>query len=720
MYGIHISPALAPAVATTCTALAAVIIIVNFWFYVWLYHKTRPEQPEDIAKECLQPPVSHPKLRGRITRTRRCCCRYTTTEDNTTFGRSLLLSDLKQSPLLTTDTVRQAFRDTVMPQYSQPSHHSHPVSAVDRSAASAFIDRVGSALGLDVYRVQTSRDDEKRGKPGSRTYFWTTDLTVAPQPMEFPERPLVAMVDVDQYIDMPEFLCDNVHPTLLYTVQPSRVSRVSTDYSYTFNEHNELVYHIAGGSRYQHQVWNYSTDHFVTIRRDEDGTPSRVAAYYVDRKATTDDHELVMLTPIGLWESSGAELYCQMIAGRTLERLSVVHHEFTRLLSSSTDGMMISTGKPNTYASSFVSACSDDLIATVARTSQYPLTLPQVMAYVPDRDQALPLLEYHRSKITTKPQVVCPVSLAVRSYQFKPSNFDPAAKIPLQAFMNPFLHGAFAPAKTPSNEEQCVQNRVIDVRPPELPLTGTFARAMDEFACMLIPEPHLLVPTDHDEVYKRQSKPTQRLTFARAHGTVAKRIVQMFMKAEAYPNVKPPRAISIINPMDKLEYSRYIYAFEQVLKRQKWYAFSKTPGTISARIVELLNTAQTAVNSDFSKFDGHGSNMMRHFERLILLRAFRQDFHQELLDLHRSQYCLKGYGTFDTKYNTEFSRASGSPETSIFNTMVNAFVAFLAFRLSDTNYRFLLLNLFVVLAFMEVTMVLPLMLTLQRINVLLL
>lgn len=668
-------------------ALAATAIIVLFWFYTWLFYKNYQLKLETNAQECLHPPVSHPKLRGRITRTRRCCCRYTTIEDNTTFGRSLLLSDLKQPPLLNTDTVRQAFRDTVMPQYTQPSHHSHPVSAVDRSAASAFIDRVGSSLGLDVYRVQTSRDDEKRGKPGSRTYFWTTDLTVAPQPMEFPERPLVAMVDVDQYIDMPEFLCDNVHPTLLYTVQPTRVSRVSTDYSYTFNESNELVYHIAGGSRYQHQVWNYSTDHFVTIRRDTHGTPVRVAAYYVDRKATTDDHELVMLTPIGLWESDGAELYCQMISGRTLERLSVVHQGYTRLLSSSTDGMMVSTGKPNSYASSTVTAQADDLIATVSRTSQYPLTLPQVMAYVPDRDQALPLLEYHRSKVVSKPQVVCPVSLAVRSYQYQPSKFDPTAKVSLQAFMSPLLHGAFAPAKTPSNEEQCVQNRVLDVRPPELPLTGTLARAMDEFACMLIPEPHLLVPTDHDEVYQRQSKPTQRLTFARAHGTVAKRIVQMFMKAEAYPNVKPPRAISIINPMDKLEYSRYIYAFEVVLKKQPWYAFSKTPRSIAERIAELLSSAQTAVNSDFSKFDGHGSNMMRHFERIILLRAFRQDYHQELLDLHRSQYCLKGYGSFDTKYTTEFSRASGSPETSIFNTMVNAFVAFLAFRLSDTKLQ---------------------------------
>jgi hypothetical protein len=632
----------------------------------------------------LQPPTSHPKLRPRYQPPQRRCCRRPPPADTSPFGQSLLLDHLKQSPLLTPESIRQTFRDTVLPSYQQPSDHSHPVSAVDRSSASAFIDRVGNALGLETYRIQTSRDDEKKGKPGSRSYFWTTDLTVAPQPMEIPERPLIAMVDVDQYLDMPTFLCDNVHPTLLYTVQPTRVSRVSHDYNYTFNERNELVYHTAGGGRYTHRVWNYSTDHFVTIKY-EDGLPVKVAAYYVDRKATTDDHELVMLTPIGHWEDAGAALYCQIITGRSLERLSVVFGDFTRLSSSSTDGMKISTGRPNSYASSYVDAAQDDLIATVARTSQYPLSLPQVMAYIPDRDQALPSLEYHRSKTITKPQVVCPVALAVRSYQFNPINYDPSAKTTLLAYMNPLIHGAFAPSKTVDNEVQCVNSRINDVRPHELPLTGTLARAMDEFAQMLIPDAHTLMPTDHDEVYTRQNRPTQRQTFARAHGSLPKRIVRMFMKAEAYPNVKPPRPISIINPVDKLEYSRYIYSFEKLLKRQKWYAFSKSPADIADRVVECLQGAQFAVNTDFSKFDGHGSNMMRHFERMLLIRAFRPEYHQEILDLHRSQYCMKGYGSFDTKYNTEYSRASGSPETSIFNTTVNAFVAFLAFRLADTK-----------------------------------
>jgi len=59
---------------------------------------------------------------------------------------------------------------------------------------------------------------------------------------------------------------------------------------------------------------------------------------------------------------------------------------------------------------------------------------------------------------------------------------------------------------------------------------------------------------------------------------------------------------------------------------------------------------------------------------MALLRAFHPDYHTEILDLHQSQFNLKAYGKYGSWYHTEFSRASGSPETSIFNTMFNAFI----------------------------------------------
>jgi hypothetical protein len=210
---------------------------------------------------------------------------------------------------------------------------------------------------------------------------------------------------------------------------------------------------------------------------------------------------------------------------------------------------------------------------------------------------------------------------------------------------------------------------------------------MKEFEELLIPSAsvHTHDPVDDDEVMRRQHRPTQRRILADAEARYPERKVSMFSKVEAYPNVKPPRPISVMDSVDKREYSKFLYAFEAVMKHQPWYAFSKTPRDIAARVVDVLEFANMATNTDFSKFDGHGSNVMRELEQRILLRAFRTRHHAKLLELHRAQFNLKAYGTFGTQYQTRFARASGSPETSLFNSLVNAFVSFLALRMTKKD-----------------------------------
>jgi len=608
------------------------------------------------------------------------------------YTQSLYIDWFKRAPWYKPEIVRNAFNETIMPTFKPPVDHTHGVDAAARSAASSFIDRFAKLMGLNAYYVQCSRSDERHGRQGSRDYYWAKDITTSPSPMSIPAQPLVALVDVDQYMDMPTFLCDNVHPTIIYTVQPDQVSKVQPTYSYTFDEQDILKYNVTGGAVFSHKVWNYGTDHIVATKTYY-GIPYKVSSYLVDRKAAASDHQVIMLTPVGSWWLFGALMYSLWISGRTLQRLFVnTRTGFTRLMSSSSTGMTISTGRPNLYASATVSAVVDDTIASVARTSQYLLTLPQVMSYLDgDRIASLPLLEYHRTKYSFKPDVVCPVQHSVRRYQFDPISFDPLAKPSLTGFMSPLVHGAFAPDKTLGNETQAIKGRITSVAPGHIELTPFLIQAMDEFCAQLIPESekHQLHPTDDDEVLTRQNKPTQRRTFANMHGMIPKRLVKMFQKSEAYANVKDPRAISIVDPVDKREYSRFMYAFEKVLKKQPWYAFSKTPRHVAARVAQILADAETAANTDFNRFDGHGSNVMRDLERQVIMRAFHPRHHAVLLDLHRGQHNLKAYATFDSKYHTGFSRASGSPETSVFNTLVNAFVAFLARRMSKRDGLFI-------------------------------
>lgn len=579
-----------------------------------------------------------------------------------------------------TSSFRVTFNDQPLVQTKKPDNHSHPVAAADRASAIQHIERIATLLGLCPYYVQRSRNDENSGRLGSREYYWAKDVEAKTGDLLPPDNALISLVDVDQYMDMSSFLTDHFRPVIIYTFQPTAVSRVSTNYSFTFDEKDQVHYSVVGGGKFLHQVWNYSGDS-LTIYKHAGPWTYRATTYLIDRRTTSVDHDLILLTPIGQWSWTPAFIHELLLHSNPLTRLSVYRDGFSRLQVNSKDGVAISTGRTGQYLSTSVPIVVDEAIAGLARTSKYDITLPQVQALVGGpRENSVPLLDYHLTKGSAKPDQVYTVQDAVRTYQFYNNNYERYKKPTMRGFMRPIVHGCFSPARDLANEEECIRARIVDVRVEPLPVTKWMLNLIREFCDLLIPTPFLLHPTDYNEVLDRQDRPTQRRLLWQNMASLPKRLIQMFIKAEAYGNVKAPRPISVINPVDKREYSRFTYALEAIFKNQPWYAFSHTPAQIAARVVEILASANFATPTDFSKFDGHGSNIMRFLERAILMRAFAPQYHAEIVDLHNSQFNLEAYGVYASWYLTYFSRASGSPETSIFNTAFNAFIAYVAMR----------------------------------------
>jgi len=64
----------------------------------------------------------------------------------------------------------------------------------------------------------------------------------------------------------------------------------------------------------------------------------------------------------------------------------------------------------------------------------------------------------------------------------------------------------------------------------------------------------------------------------------------------------------------------------------------------------------------------------------VLLRLYKKTHHDQVTELHKSQYGNKGIGPLGTTYDGGYSRLSGSPETSLFNSIDNAFVAYVALK----------------------------------------
>lgn len=579
--------------------------------------------------------------------------------------------------------LRAHFMNTPIPSIKPDENHSHGPAAADRSSAGAFADTLASLAGLVPYYVQRSRADERKNREGSRSWYWGKDVTSEPTPFVFSPDQLQVYVDVDQYLDMPRILVEEYGPKLIYTFQPHAVARVGDHHRFTFNEDNTVQYYVTGGGRFKHAVWNWSLDNLLICVEDDIGMT--VATYLVDRRITSPDHELVLLTPTGFWKHSAGRLASHTLSGPNLRRLRVVTEDkmFTRLLVNATENVTMSTGRVGQFISANIPVVQDDALAVTVRTSKYDLMASMVKGVIGDTDQttALILLEYHRAQRSHVPDVVCPIAEAVRRYQF--GKFEPDAKPSLLAFMNPIINDAFSPDQTLGNEQECIAGRITKFQPNTIVPTAFLLVVMREFAEMLVPQPHQLHPMDVDAVYDQQNRPTQRRILENAEYEHTKRVAKMFVKKEAYGKPTSPRPITTINGNDKRDYSRYCYALAEHLKSQQWYAFGISPAEISRRVVKVCRGSRTHVtNSDFSRFDGHGSNVMRDLEQLILMRAFPPTYHAQLNELHRSQFGLKGVSTFGTKYETHYARLSGSPETSLFNSILNAFVGFYALRMT--------------------------------------
>ena len=136
----------------------------------------------------------------------------------------------------------------------------------------------------------------------------------------------------------------------------------------------------------------------------------------------------------------------------------------------------------------------------------------------------------------------------------------------------------YVPNNCQSNDQRAVHARIEAIQTNQ-PVTPNTLKYIDEFVRLLTAGMrHRLTPVDVDAVWDKQSRPSQRQLLTKAlTWSQPNRVNKAFMKKEAYGEIKDPRVISTINPQDKLNYSRFMYAVTDWLKDHTWYAFGLTP-----------------------------------------------------------------------------------------------------------------------------------------------
>jgi len=527
---------------------------------------------------------------------------------------------------------------------------------------------------------------------GVRFPTWVKDLHTPLRSDPLVPGSAVLMIDVDCYVDMPRWLATNFMPHLLFTFQPQTAGRSTGEYAYSFSR-DVVTYEVKGGGSYSHPIWNYQQDALSATRYFLGLVPIARATYLVERRAAGNEHELILLVPLMRWGVLNTWLSLLFISDAPLRRFTLSAGMHNRLRIFDDNGVKVSTALAGSTTSITIPASVDEEILATARLTKLDISYPTVAQTlgahkIEDLSGAKTLTEHARAKVAGGDKRACVP--AIQNFQFVGPKFDPDAKPSMVPFMDPLALPSYAPNVCYENEDKMVKGRVVAVQNDEMPLGLKLDAMMNEFIEIFIPDEiaNTFHPTTYEEVLERQDRPSQRRIIAATEFDQSpdSAVLNGFMKKEPQAKSEPghPRPIVIYEGDTKVRYSQFTYALADHLKNEPWYAFGKTPLQLAETMVELALQAMFAASSDGGRWDGRVSNLLRILESRILSRFFAK-CHQELVHrLHRKQFRRKVRTPAGIQYDLKFSRGSGSPETSVFNSIGNKFIAYVARRLRES------------------------------------
>jgi hypothetical protein len=451
---------------------------------------------------------------------------------------------------------------------------------------------------------------------------------------------------------------------------------------------------VSGGALYNHQVWDYRGDTFLC--EDVGIINKTIVSYHIDRKRLNDNHTLILLSMIGKFEMPSVIPTTFALDGARLERLKPVCGNHVVLDVVTQEGMCRSIAVIGQRTAVTLPIAQLDAVHAVAITAKVPITPAMVASNIaPSSPLGLPterlppghaaiIASYVRAGVPHSPPVVYAPEAGLVPISFSKHDYD--AKVPLKAFGSPLIGPCYTYVSSLATDDRCIRGRVEafisrDSPEVELPIPPSLAGYMVEFAKFLIPVKHRGHPVGHDEVRERQDRPSQRsiLDNQSVTGVFIRELIQAFVKKEAAISPSDPRNISQMPR--KLDYATIMYAFhEGVMVEQEWYAFGKTPKECAERVCSILTSAKHCVLADGSRFDGHVKRRARILERILMLRFFHPQHHSLVNETMDAQIGLVGFTTEGRRYNSGYTRGSGSQETSDFNSVETAFIDYCAWR----------------------------------------
>nr|QKE55019.1 MAG: hypothetical protein [Picornaviridae sp.] len=621
--------------------------------------------------------------------------------------------------------VRRAFRKLEVPyvkeEYaSKNSAHTHPVTAAYRNAANDACNSFITNLGKRVYKIQPASIDIRRGYQHSLTHYWEKDEAAGEEHHDLVEADhIMNLVNVDYYVDWNDYLYLGL-PFLIYTFTPRTVAGMHHEYEWCFDEESQVNMVVHGGGRYRHHLWDYDIDHLTAH------TPGHSIHYEVERIAHNTHWSFVLFSPASIKPNERTEF------SNTLRRISPIYlaptmDTINAELPDSKIAMLkvvVGTHGADSYMSlgpaAHVPKPVKDLDAKhqIQINGACAVTIPYIMfsalrnkhastkggltdhhlnnIVLPYFRTAVSGAEYHAVSViatclpltrnVTYPATTISVQDTSNTYLNVPKPMDLPPDSYVSRRLHPTVYGhAVVPAKSKGNDRWCIATRIESVA-NNSKVPSHYSQFVTEFLDFLAAP---LVPLDFQEVYERQVKPSQRAKNSAAASFLAwwrdNMSIASFQKNELYGKITDPRNISTTSTEHCYEYSRYTLALADHLKTTNWYAFGQHPDTIAKRVQSLALRHTTFIATDFSRFDGTHSKAFYEIELALLYRCFPTKEHPHLERLHREMLSAKAKTAHGVTYEIGGSRLSGAADTSVMNSVDNALVAYITYRVSGNS-----------------------------------
>lgn len=575
------------------------------------------------------------------------------------------------------------------------SAHSHVKAAQDRRVAESSIRSFIIERGLTPYSVSPSQRDNSAGIDCERLYYSPKDID---QPMKvsvLTDRHVIFMIDVDYYTDLNYWLLKGV-PTIVYTFVPTQVGGSCVDGCYRFNN-GELHVVYNGGATYVHKLWDYALDHFVM----DDPLTGWSLMIKVDQVVSPNDpnRRVICLTPTTWYPSDYNGLL--FLDTPRLRRLTVQYGDVNLLVYQRLEN----AGTPSEETVPYVSAAFVDSPTSV--TLRYDMFVGVCKRLSLDKKPSVSVVErYLNADKVAKAGILAPIIYDAFVNGWYETKYKHLKKVvhagqarvaPHYQAVGPLLNeegedigvvveqpvltgAAVFPRQSFNNDTAAVVGRVENIRNHKIP-NKFIQNCKDEFITAF--PCGVAHPVSESDVAEHQDKPMQKARYEQSkHWLKDNFVVKAFMKKESYPKVGDPRNISSVPPAHTTQLSRYTYGAKEVLKKYDWYVPGKTPMEIANLMRDFVADTTEVLETDYSRMDGTISEFLRSVELGVYLRLYPLEHHAEIIRLITSEYNCKATTATGRPYNPGFSRLSGSPLTTDGNTLINAFVVYVAARRS--------------------------------------